>query len=357
VPRKQKIEKHKGVYLKAKGSGIWWIRYTKDGKRVTESIGRQGDAITMYQQRMTEIRNGIQLPVRVGRRGIKFRELVDDALTFSMGHHRDQRNFKQRIELARDEFGLRVADSIKPHDLGDWLAEMSDARSWTAATRNRLKAAVSKAYKLGMDNSKVHTNPARFVPQMKENPGRLRFLSDEEEVRLRNVITAKRPHCMYQLDVALHTGMRRGEQFSVTWDQIDFKLGYIYLDMTKNGSDRYVHLNQTALNTLGTLREDFKQRRFKFDTLFYDKQHTSIKDPSEWFEVACEEAAIEGVTWHILRHTFASRLVMAGVDLKTVQELMGHKTIAMTARYAHLSPGHLKTAINKLDPVVKDGST
>jgi hypothetical protein len=70
------------------------------------------------------------------------------------------------------------------------------------ATRNRVKAAVSKAYKLGMDNSKVHTNPARFVPQKKENPGRLRFLSDDEEVRLRRVIAAKQPHCMYQLEVA-----------------------------------------------------------------------------------------------------------------------------------------------------------
>jgi site-specific recombinase XerD len=67
--------------------------------------------------------------------------------------------------------------------------------------------------------------------------------------------------------------------------------------------------------------------------------------------VTCKEAGIEGVTWHILRHTYCSRLVMAGVDLKTAQELMGHKTLAMTARYAHLSPGHLKTAIQKLDRV------
>jgi integrase len=119
------------------------------------------------------------------------------------------------LELAKDEFGNRVADSIRPQELGDWLTEMAVERSWTPATRNRVKAAVSKAYKLGMDNSKIYTNPARFVPQKKENPGRLRFLSDEEEVRLRKVIAAKRPHCMYQLDVALHTGMRKGEQFTV----------------------------------------------------------------------------------------------------------------------------------------------
>jgi integrase len=350
MPRKPKVEKHRGVYEKVKGSGIWWIRYTKDGKRITESIGRHGDAVTIYGQRVMEIRTGVKLGLTQGRRGIRFGALAQDALRFSVEHHRDQRNFKQRLELAVDEFENRTADSITPQELGDWLAEMTDARSWTPATRNRVKAAVSKAYKLGMDNSKVHTNPARFVPQKKENPGRLRFLSDEEEVHLRRVIAAKRPHCMYQLDVALHTGMRRGEQFTVEWDQVDFKLGYIYLDMTKNGSDRYVHLNETALNTLVALREDCRGRGFKFATLFYDKQHTAIKDPSEWFEVACEEAGIEDVTWHTLRHTFASRCVMAGIDLKTLQVLMGHKTIAMTARYAHLSPGHLKTALTKWDP-------
>jgi len=78
-----------------------------------------------------------------------------------------------------------------------------------------------------------------------------------------------------------------------------------------------------------------------------------ITSRSKTLRRACEEAKVVGVTWHILRHTFASRLVMAGVDLKTVQELMGHKTIAMTARYSHLSPGHLKSAINKLDAAPK----
>jgi len=71
-------------------------------------------------------------------------------------------------------------------------------------------------------------------------------------------------------------------------------------------------------------------------------------DPKKWFETALRLAGIENVTWHTLRHTFASRLVMAGVDLKTVQELMGHKSIAMTARYSHLAPSHKLAALEKL---------
>jgi integrase len=349
MPRKQKVEKHKGVYEKYPGSGIWWIRYTNaQGKRVTESIGRHSDAVTIYQQRVTEKRSGILIPIGKSARGVKFASLVEDALKFSEGNHRDQRNFKQRIEVVKEHFGLRGADSITPKEIGEWLSQMAEEHEWTSATYNRYKAAISLTYKKGMQNSRVSTNPARFVPQRKESGGRIRFLTEEEETRLRAAIMNCRPHCSYQLDVALHTGMRKGEQFSVTWNQVDLKGGNIHLDKTKNGSDRYVQLNETALAALTLLKEDHKARKLEFDTLFYDRRDQPIRDPREWFAAACEEAKIKGVTWHTLRHTFASRLVMAGVDLKTVQELMGHKTIAMTARYAHLAPEHLKGAVNKL---------
>jgi site-specific recombinase XerD len=349
MPRKQPIEKHKGVYEKSPGSGIWWIRWTNaQGKRVTESIGRHGDAVTMYRQRITEKRAGLIIPIGKSARGVRFSSLVEDVLKFSESNHRDQRNFKQRIEVAKEHLGNRAADSITPKELGEWLSEMAEENEWTAATFNRYKAAISKAYKIGMQNRRVSTNPARFVPQRKESVGRIRFLTEEEEKRLRAAILKNRPHCVYQLDVALNTGMRKGEQFGITWEQVDFKRGYIHLDETKNGRDRYVHLNDAVSASLKALKEECKSRKLEFDTLFFDRRNEPIQDPRMWFASACVEAKIKGVTWHTLRHTFASRLVMAGVNLKTVQELMGHKTIGMTARYAHLAPGHLKDAVNKL---------
>jgi hypothetical protein len=75
-----------------------------------------------------------------------------------------------------------------------------------------------------------------------------------------------------------------------------------------------------------------------------------LRTPRQWFEEALEEAKISNFRWHDLRHTFASRLVMAGVDLRTVQQLMGHKTISMTVRYAHLAPEHQLAAVQKLCP-------
>ena len=119
---------------------------------------------------------------------------------------------------------------------------------------------------------------------------------------------------MQQLDVALHSGMRKGEQFSVTWDEVDFTNRYIHLDETKNGSDRYVRLNTRAFAALTELKR-------KHDRLGYpaDAPIFSIVDPSGWFNAALQRAGIEGVTWHTLRHTLASRLVMRGVTLKTVK--------------------------------------
>lgn len=219
-----------------------------------------------------------------GSTGVKFRELAEDALLYSREHHTDQRNFKQRLELAVGEFALRIADSISLKELGEWLVGIADQREWTAATRNRVKAAISKAFSLGIDDGKVQTNPARFVPAKRENPGRLRFLHDDEEQRLRRAIADNRPHCMAQLDVALHTRMRRSEQFSVTWGQVDFKQGHIFLEKTKNGSSRYVQLNSTCLDSLTVLREECRTKGIKHETLFYSHRLTSIKDPGEWFE-------------------------------------------------------------------------
>jgi site-specific recombinase XerD len=88
-------------------------------------------------------------------------------------------------------------------------------------------------------------------------------------------------------------------------------------------------------------------------TLFDSKHDGLIKKPRKWFAIAQKQAGIDGVTWHTLRQTFASRLVMAEVDLKTVQELMGHKTIAMTARCAHFAPTH---RLQALETVVRPGS-
>jgi site-specific recombinase XerD len=348
MPRKPKEKKHRGVFERESGSGIYWVRFVDvDGKRKARCVGNFSDAVNFYEAEKVRIRKRILAPV-AGHRGVRYTQLVDEALKFSEASHRDQRVFAQRLEFTREYFGQRVADSITPADIAEWFTKMADERDWTPATINRYRAAMSKAFKIGIQNGKITVNPARLVPQRKEPAGKLRYLTDEEEVRLRLALKS-RPYSIPQLDIALHTGMRKSEQFSVTWDQVDFTQKFLHLSATKNGSDRYVSLNSEAIRALNSLKETHARLKLPEDsTLFVSAQNKPMADPREWFGSACEEAKIQGVTWHTLRHTFASRLVMAGVDLKTVQDLMGHKTIAMTARYAHLSPAHKLTALEKL---------
>ena len=147
-----------------------------------------------------------------------------------------------------------------------------------------------------------------------------------------------------QLDLALHTGLRLGEQYGLTWDCVDFERRMLTIPLSKNGELRHAPLNDEALAALHTIRKYSTDQPY----LFLNRYGHRLVSPREWFDPAVKAAGLKDFTWHCLRHTFASRLVMAGVDLRTVQELVGHKTIQMTVRYAHLAPKHQLAAVQRL---------
>ena len=143
---------------------------------------------------------------------------------------------------------------------------------------------------------------------------------------------------------ALHTGMRRGEILSLTWDHVNLTQGVIRLTQTKNGEAREIPINETVRSVLAGLRT-----RIDVPWVFHDEAGNKFKDTRKRFEAACKRVGLTDFHFHDLRHTFASWLVMAGVPLATVSELMGHKSISMTMRYAHLSPAHKAEAVCSLD--------
>jgi integrase len=169
---------------------------------------------------------------------------------------------------------------------------------------------------------------------------------EKKEDRLQEVMTFTAPAQIAALQVALNTGMRKGEQFSLEWSQVDFARKRIYLSETKNGSDREIPLNRSCFAVLIGLYEKRPDNGAVFRSSRYDRP---LLDPKKWFETALRNAEISNFTWHDLRHTFISRLVMRGADLRTVQELAGHKSITMTVRYSHLSPQHNQRTIELLD--------
>lgn len=144
-----------------------------------------------------------------------------------------------------------------------------------------------------MRSGKVNGNPARLIRRSKEPLGRVRFLSHEEEAKLRKANAATLPgrikdqgeSAFAQLDVALHTGMRKSEQFTATWDQVDLERGYIYLSMTKNGTDRFVTLNSAAVQVLRHLQERHQQLGLSPDSTLPFQARRADQEPAQ---VVCD---------------------------------------------------------------------
>jgi integrase len=194
-------------------------------------------------------------------------------------------------------------------------------------------------------NGKVDVNPARSVRQRAEGSGRLRYLSDDEYDRLHKVVAEKFPQYLSELIVSLQTGMRLTEQYTLTWGQVHFDRKAIELTKAKNGSARTVHLNSEVISTLQSLKAP---NRLKSDLVFPRLGTEGRFDTRSWFVPCLAAAKIEGYVWHSNRHTFCSRLAMAGATIKEIQEAAGHKTITMSARYAHLSPKHQQSVLERI---------
>jgi integrase len=194
---------------------------------------------------------------------------------------------------------------------------------------------------------KALEDPVRHQKPLRVNNRRLRYLSHEEMTRFFEV-SDEGLHPL--LIAALYTGPRRGELFSLTWQDVDFKLSVIRVVHTKNGEGREIPMTHTLRRMLQHL-----PRRFASDYVFHGKTGHSLVDIRKRFHRALQEAGIEGFVFHDLRHTFASHLVMAGVDLMTVKEFLGHKDIKITLRYAHLAPDYKRSAIDRLDTYMDSG--
>ncbi|HTV13984.1 MAG TPA: site-specific integrase [Acidobacteriaceae bacterium] len=346
MPKKQ--EKVRGVYEKVPGSGIWWCRYADaKGKIHREKVGRWSDAVDLYAKRRTEALQRKKLPERFRAKGITFRTLAKDALEHSRESNgeRSTEELELKINTLLPVFGDLAAEHITKQDIIRWLASEGEKRDWSPATRNRWQAAFSLIFRVGLDNEKINVNPAARIKRRTENNGRIRFLSHEEEPTLREAI--RDPKQLAAFEISLHTGMRRSEQFGLTWHQVDLERKMVFLPKTKSGKQRHIPLNAVALAAFERLKV---KGQTKQSFVFPNASGEAVSGPRGWFEEAVTRAKLNDYTWHCNRHTFISRLVMAGVDLRTVAELAGHATIQMTMRYAHLAPSHTASAVGRLVP-------
>lgn len=342
----------RGIFEKAHGSGVWWVRYADaQGRERREKAGTKGMAMQLYRRRKTEAAQGRKLPENLRARPVTFQEITIAGIEWSKANKASWRQDCVRFAQINRLIGSRPAHEITPQELERALRKLMEDRGWAPATFNRVKSIISMAYRLAVQNGVVNSNPARLVRQMRVDNGRIRFLSPAEEMRLRQAIMEDCPQHLPAFEIAVNTGLRASEQFHLTWEDVDLERRQICLTQTKNGRVRYIPLNPTATKAFAAMRQthDGDGKVFLNTVTKSRYQGQARTTARNWFEAVCRKAQLQDFTWHCLRHTFASRLVMSGVDIRTVAELMGHRTLAMTMRYAHLAPQHQQDAVERLE--------
>jgi site-specific recombinase XerD len=233
----------KGVFEKVPGSGVWWIRYIDaEGKLRREKACSKSAAIQLVRNRKTEAWEGKKLP-KLRTRVVRFAELADDYLEYAQANNQGAAVDKYRIATLRAAFGDQVA-TIAIADLRKWF----DKQEWEPGTFNRCRTVLRLIYKIGIENKKIDTNPADLLKHRKEPDGKARYLSADEEARLRKAILVKFPRHLCELEIALATGMRAGEQYDrVNWSCVDFLRRDLFVPTSKNGYSRHIALNAEAL--------------------------------------------------------------------------------------------------------------
>src|ERR1700675_125303 len=332
-----------GIFERPPKSGVWWISYyDAEGKRHRERAGRRVSAIDAITRRRREIREGRFVPPSKGTR-LTFRELAKAAMAQKKlrlapgSYNMDFWRLRKLLPL----IGNVPADRMNSARLEETMAHLK--KSVSNSTVNRYRSLISSIYSFGVRSDRMAFNPVSKVKPYRENEPRLRYLKDDEEPRLRAAIA--NPVHEAELELALHTGMRRGEQFKLEWANVNLVRGI--LTVRGKSGRRHIVANSTALAALVKLKEISGATKY----VCPDANDKLTRDTRSWFERAVKNAGILDFRFHDLRHTFASRLVMAGVDIRTVQELLGHKNIAMTMRYSHLSADHRMAAVEKMKPV------
>lgn len=344
IRQEKKEVKQRGVFEKVPRSGEWWIRYTDAaGLYRREKAGTKANAIKLYGKRKNEALQGKKLPETLRRAPASFREIAEDALAWSDQHKRSARNDHKLMKKLLAWFGDKPAESIAPSE----VEAKFQGEPWTPATWNRYRALLSLTYRLAIRNGKAKENPARLVRHKTEHNERVRFLSVEEEKKLRKTIREMCPERELEFDLALQTGMRLGEQYGARWEHVDLERRLLTIPRDKGGRTSHVQLNDAALSALAHLR----QRTWETGVVC-----GGVKGPRHWFKEVLKTTGIVNFSWHCLRHTFASRLVMASVDVRTVAELLRDRTLAMVMRYAHLAPDHKLEAVRRMEQHFRFGT-
>ena len=330
--------------IRKKNNGKYFIDFTYKGQRIRRVIG---DSKREAEDAMISIRGDIikgkyGLPKR--GKNIMFVEHSKDYLKLYA-----QQNKKS---WARDQISINhLTAFFKTFTLSNITSDLIEKykakrrEKVSPATVNRELSCLKSMFSKAVEWERIEDNLMKKVKLFKENNVKERILDTDE---IKSLIAGASPHLKPILILALNTGMRRNEILSLKWQNINIKQGYILIEISKSGRSRKVPMNTLVLETLGNFNRDNEY-------LFYNpRTKTHIKSIKTAFKTACRNAGITNLRLHDLRHTAATKMIEAGIDLVTVSRILGHSSIQMTMRYAHPTPENMQRAVDKLSELFNE---
>lgn len=330
-------------------SGVSWTMdfYDETGRRIQRTIPEatcREQAIHALQQEVVKTFDkayGIEKP---REEKIGFRD-------FAKVYHDDymmtvRRNFKPdvyRLQVLCGYFKNVNLRTLTQHDFERFRASRIKKGN-SKSTVNRYLQLMGKMFNLAIEEGYLEENPARKVkPFSEKDTLKERILTEKEEEKLmENCSDTLKPI----IAVALNTGMRRAEILGLKWENVDFQAKRIRVEKTKNGRVRFIPINDDLFKQILNLKSENGQSAFVFFNPATKKPFLDMKTP---FKRACRISGIEGLRFHDLRHTFATRLAEKGIIMRDIRDLLGHFSVTVTERYAHSNDEQMRKAVDVLN--------
>jgi integrase len=330
--RKTRTKKNK------KTKEVWYVDYFFEGKRVRRAVGTNKQSA---QKALDIIRGKIEsgkFEIQDSKHSITFSKMAELYKEYSEKNKKSFRTDKGRLRKLEKDFKYKKLKDITAFDIEQLKQDLLDKVS--PATVNRYLALLKHMFNLAIKWKKAKYNPVTDVSFLPENNHRIRYLHEEEiPILIKNCCPQLQPLVL----TAVYTGIRQGKLFELKWSDIDFKNSLITIEKSKSGETRQVPMNTIVKQTLLQLKSENRS-----EYVFLNQYGRRFKDIRTAFHTALRKSNIHNFRFHDLRHTFAAHLAMAGIPLLTIKELLGHKTMAMTLRYAHLSRKHKTAAVETL---------
>jgi integrase len=280
-------------------------------------------------------------------------ELIDRYIKQVLPDKRDAKNQERQLHVWKDKIGDKLIADITPAVVVQVRDELKAERASgsgqrSGATVNRFLAVLSHLFSVAVrDWQWADQNPVKGVSRLKEPAGRVRYLSDAEREALLASSSDLSPTLLLIVVLALSTGARRGEIMSLRWKDVDLSGGRAILQQTKNNERRVIPIAGYALELF---KQHSKVRQFDSELVFPDPRDSSKSWSFEaTWRKAREAANLEDFRFHDLRHSAASYLAMNGATTAEIAEVLGHKTLQMVKRYAHLSDQHISDVVGRMN--------